>query len=183
MLQPAKTGCEMWCRPAAASCRERASMTHRSSKWRCLCIFRICSIMRLTPHGISSQEDSMLIEAQCPQLAHADRLKFLSESRQATGTLALMASQSFANREVIGLFFVVQLNAPWAWQLIANASLSSVTARVQYPASVVLFVTAARRRLRIKSRLMDLRMLQRIAERMRRICPWIIASRRQLLCS
>ena len=37
---------------AAASWKKRASMTSRSSEWRCLCVSRIFSIMRLTPQDI-----------------------------------------------------------------------------------------------------------------------------------
>mmetsp|Transcript_63505 Transcript_63505/g.168265 ORF Transcript_63505/g.168265 Transcript_63505/m.168265 type:complete len:211 (+) Transcript_63505:409-1041(+) len=41
----------MRCCAAAASWLERVSVTLRSCQWRCLCVFRICSIMRLTPQG------------------------------------------------------------------------------------------------------------------------------------
>ena len=140
-------------------------------------------IMRLTPQGSSSQEDPTLIEARCPQLAHADRLNLLSASRQATGTLALMASQSFANREVMGQVH----SSPRERSLgVAGHRICKSTFRARCkrnPASTVLLMSAAKRRLRIKSRLMDLRMLQRIAERMRRIRPWIIAPRGEPFCS
>ena len=52
----AKSGSETRCCAVAASWQERASITLRSCRWKCLCVFRICSIMRLTPQ--SSEQGS-----------------------------------------------------------------------------------------------------------------------------
>ena len=51
LLRSMKSCCEMRCCAAAELWHERAPMTLCSCLWRCLCVFRICSIMRLTPQG------------------------------------------------------------------------------------------------------------------------------------
>ena len=114
--------------------------------------------MRLSPSLVmsSSQDASMPREAQCPQLAHADRVRFFSGSRQATGTLAFVARQSFANREVIGRVHSDPREQSLGVADHCKCKSTFRPRRKRNLASTVLFVTAARQRQKIKSRLMRL---------------------------
>ena len=62
--RPAETGCEMRCYKPAVSWQDWAWMTSRSCQWRCLCVPRVCSIMRLTPQG--SWQQTLPLPRQCP---------------------------------------------------------------------------------------------------------------------